>query len=320
MHTSDVPWVGIDISKSTLDVAIGSRGTIHQFPNNQAGFHGLHRLVLETDHGGIVCESTGIYHRGLVEFLGERDCPLSLVQPLFVHRFRQSGLALAKTDPLDARLLARFGEDRHPRITTPKSASLRLLTDLLAAHRDHVLIIGQTRNRLRDPYQSAPVREDREQIIAFHRQRNAAIDAEIAQVIARDPVLRERAARLQSVPAIGLLTSATLLADIPELGTLNRKEVAALAGLAPYNRESGQSRGRSYIRGGRAETRSCLVFTVWSNRAASVVKAHRQQMKTAGKHTSVANVATARWFVVVFNAMMRDELTWEEMDIVKAVI
>lgn len=316
MHMSRRSWIGIDVSKATLDVAVGSQGPLHRFPNTRQGFRSFYRLVQQTEHDGIVCESTGIYHRGLVEFLGEHGCPLSLVQPLFVHRFRQSGLALAKTDPLDARLLARFGEERHPRVTTPKSASIRLLGDLLAAHRNHVAIIGQTTNRLRDACQPALVRQDRLAMCAFHRERKVAIDAEIARVIASDPVLAGRDARLQSVPGIGLITSATLLADLAELGTLDRKEIGALAGLAPYNRESGQSRGRSFIRGGRAHVRAALVFAVRSNRAAPVVKRHRQRMKDACTHTSVADVATARWFVVVLNAMMRDELTWEEMDIV----
>ena len=320
MHTTRRSWIGIDISKATLDVAVGSHGAIIQFANDRRGFRSLFRLIQKTDHGGIICESTGLYHRGLVEFLGERDCPLSLVQPFFVHRFRQSGLALAKTDPLDARLLARFGEERNPRITAPKSASLRRLADLLAAHRDHTSIIGQTRNRLRDQHQAASVRKDREHIVAFHLAQREAIDHEMIQVIARDPILQERNARLQTVPGIGLITSATLLAELPELGTMNRKAIGALAGLAPYTHESGQSRGKSFIRGGRGHVRAVLVFAARSNRAPIPVKCHRQRMKVARQHTSVADVATARWFVVVLNAMMRDELVWEEMDIARSVI
>lgn len=320
MHTQHQSWIGIDVSKATLDVAIGSQGAVVQFTNDRRGFRALFRTIQKTRFDGIVCESTGVYHRGLMEFLGDRDCPFSLVQPLFVHRYRQSGLALAKTDPLDARLLARYGEERHPRVTTPKAVSVRRLTDLLAAHRDHTTIITQTRNRLRDSHQAGSVRKDREAVVVFHQQRRDAIDREISQVIARDPILHERDVRLRSVPGIGLITSATLLAEFPELGTMNRKEIGALAGLAPYNHESGQSRGKSFIRGGRGHVRAVLVFAARSNRAPEPVKRHRQRMKDARQHTSIADVATARWFVVVLNAMMRDELTWEEMDIAKSVI
>lgn len=319
MHIpSSSPWIGIDVSKDALDVAFGSHGTVGRVPNTPTGFRAILEAAQSADFHGIVCESTGIYHRGLTEFLTDHNCPISVVQPVFIKWFRTSGFNLAKTDPLDARLLARFGEERQPHPTFPKSQSLRALGDLLAAHRDLVTTIGQLKNRLRDQYQAPLVRNQRTEAVAFHEAQKAEIHREMMHIIASDPTLAERDARLQSVPGIGLITSATLLVGLPELGTVNRKKIAAMAGLAPYVRQSGTTVRKAYIRGGRAVVRSILTFAARSNRADPLVKAHRQQKKIACQHTSVADVATARWFLVILNAMMRDNLMWREMTVVKA--
>lgn len=318
MFSSSSQWFGIDVSKDTLDVATGSSGSTFQVPNTPKGFRQILRQLQGTPVAGIVAEATGFYHRGMTEYLGKKGFPPSIVNPKFIKRYRQSGLQLAKTDRLDALLLARYGEERTPQPQMPKTDALQQLADLLSMRTDHVVSKGQWQNRLRNPHLPAVVRQDALAVIAMHKDAIKRLEAEIAQVIANDPVLRERDGILQSVPGIALIRSATLLADLPELGILNRKQIAALAGLAPFSRDSGKSSGPRFIQGGRASVRSHLVLFARSRCVPEAVRAHRQRLVDRGKRKCVADVATARWFLCILNTMITQNLRWEEMDIAKA--
>lgn len=312
------PWIGIDVCRDFLDVAFGSQGAYERLPNSRQGFLTIMQASQSGMFGGVACESTGIYHRGVLEFMHDHDCAISIIQPLFSKRYRESGFNLAKTDKLDARLLARYGEERRPKPAFAKSCSQRELTDILASHREHVAAKVQAQNRLRDAYATPFAQEMRRVSQLFHAAQIPIVDAEIARVIASDPVLAARDAQLQSVPAIALITSATILVGLPELGLVNRKKIGAIVGVVPYPIESGTRKRHGFVRGGRMDVRSSLVFAARSNRADPIVKARRQQFLETCDSTPEADIATAHWLLTTLNAMMRENLTWEELNVVKA--
>lgn len=311
-------WVGIDVSKAYLDVVLGSSGTPFRVPNTPAGFPLFLRHLVGTDVAGIVAESTGFYHRGVATYLWEHGYPPSIVNPMFVKNFRKSGLKLAKTDQLDARLLARFGEERTPAVMFPKHGALQVLTDLVSARHDHVQDKTAWRNRRHNPHLPVIIHQEIDDCIQLQIECIARLDRAIAQVIASDPVLAARDALLQSVPGIALVRSATLLAFLPELGMLGNSVIASLVGLAPHAQDSGEKSGRRYVHGGRAAVKDALVFMARSpNILHPVVRARRQRFLDAGKMHVEAAVSVARWLVTILNTMVTNNLMWEELDIVR---
>lgn len=295
MFISSGCWVGIDVSKASLDVVFGSSGSPFRVPNTPAGFARLLQHLLGTDVAGIVAESTGFYHRGVATYLWEYGYPLSIVNPKFVKNFRKSGLKLAKTDAQDARLLARFGEDRTPAVMFPKHGTVQVLSDLVSARQDHVQDKTAWQNRRHNPHLSAIIHQEIDACIQLQIACIARLEQVIAEVIARDPVLAARDALLQSVPGIALVRSATLLAFLPELGTVGNTTIASLVGLAPHAQDSGQKSGHRYVHGGRATVKGSLVFMAQSPQILHpIVRARRQRLLDAGKVSWEVAVSVAR--------------------------
>lgn len=311
-------WVGIDVSSDWLDVAIGADGSVLRVSNDAAGYQEIVEHVGTTPISGFIFESTGIYHRGLMQFLSDKGLRATLLQPKFLKNFRLAGNKLAKTDVLDAQLLARYGETFRPRSTVVKSASLQELTDLVAYHRQLTNMAVRVRNHQRNLHEPPWIQDQRAGMLAFLDTRIADASVQIAHVIAGDPVLCHRDALLQSVPAIGPVISAALLAGMPELGSLTRKQVGALAGLAPMMNQSGKKAGLVTIKDGRKDIRTKMFLAARHPYAHAVVASHRKQMRENCASYREAITATARWFLCVINAMVRDNLTWKELDIVKA--
>jgi transposase len=236
-------WVGIDVAKATLDGAVGSDGPRFQVPNTAPGHRQLLRRLARVVVAGIVVESTGTYHLRLVRAVQAAGLPIAVVTPQLIVRFRQSYGHKAKNDPADAALLARFGELRQPapaRIATPIEDRLRALVGL----REDLVTTRSAYQVRAQMTQDAQTLAHLQQLVGLLAEQVAAVEADIEALFAATPALQARRRQLQSVPGIGPVTSMTLVAYLPELGELDRGQIAALAGLAPYDRDSGQQRPR----------------------------------------------------------------------------
>lgn len=311
-------WIGIDVSKLRLDYCRGAAGTPAQVPNTPAGHRRLLRVLRKHAFAGIVLESTGAYHLALVETLQDAGLPVSVVTPQLVKWYRASYGEKAKTDPADARLLAAFGEARCPRPARVPTANERVPRELVARRDDLVALIGAEKNR-RGVARDARVRRHIEAAITDATRQRTAIEQEIDALIASDPALTARRARLRTVPGVGWVTSVVLLAYLPELGELDRRQIAALAGLAPYADDSGARQGTRHCRGGRAPVRRAMylaALTCATNaRVPQTVYRDQYAALAPTKGAKRALVAIARRMLVLLNAMVRDGLTWEETEI-----
>ena len=309
-------WIGIDVSRDDLDYCCGSAGTPAGVPNTDRGHGRLLTVLRRQQVHGVILESTGAYHQGIVIRLQQAGVPVTVVTPQVITYFRQSFGRTAKTDALDARLLARYGEMHQPapsRTPTPNERDLRILM----SRRDDLvgqLVAEKTRRTQCDP--ASRLWPHLAVAIARIEQEVAALEAEIEDLVASDPQLAARRALLRSVPGIGRIISLVLLAYLPELGELDRRQIAALAGLAPVARDSGTVTGTRSCRGGRAPVRTAMYQAALTcvTHAQVVPTVYRDQYRemTGRKGAKRALVAIARRMLVLANAMLRDQLTWDQ--------
>jgi transposase len=311
-------WVGIDVAKATLDGAVGSDGPRFQVPNTAPGHRQLLRRLARVVVAGIVVESTGTYHLRLVRAVQAAGLPIAVVTPQLIVRFRQSYGHKAKNDPADAALLARFGELRQPapaRIATPIEDRLRALVGL----REDLVTTRSAYQVRAQMTQDAQTLAHLQQLVGLLAEQVAAVEADIEALFAATPALQARRRQLQSVPGIGPVTSMTLVAYLPELGELDRGQIAALAGLAPYDRDSGQQRPRRHCAGGRARVRRVLYLAALTcaTNARTQPTVYRDQYRTMApvKGAKATLTAIARRLVVLLNAMVRDGLTWDQTEV-----
>lgn len=311
-------WIGIDVSKATLEGAMGSDGRRFAVPNTATGHRQLLRRLATVSVAGIVVESTGTYHLAVVRAIQAAGFPIAVVTPQLIVRFRQSYGHKAKNDRADAVLLARFGELRQPapaRVATPLEDRLRALVGL---REDLVTTRGayQVRTQMtHDPLATAYL----QRLVGVLTEHITAVEAEIEALFAADPALQARRRQLQSVPGIGPVTSMTLVAYLPELGEVDRGQIAALAGLAPYDRDSGQHHQRRHCAGGRARVRRVLYLAALTcaTNARAQDTVYRDQYRTMApiKGAKATLTAIARRLVVLLNAMVRDGLTWSQTEV-----
>lgn len=311
-------WVGIDVSKQWLDVCLTSQGTPFRVTNDLAGFTCILQELQKQPVGGVVFEHTGQYSEPLWWALRDAHYHPSLVHPNHICNYRKSGFGRAKTDRSDARLLAVFGEQRRPQITLCRTVTEQALHDLLHARRGLVNARIAAKQRIRAHWAPELAQIQQEFIASVIRQIQH-LDREIHRTIASDPETQHRADLLQSVKGIGLIRSALLIADLPELGTTDRKKIAMLVGLAPIANDSGQSHKPRYTAGGRADIRSELVLLARTPRVEPAIRAHRASLLPRHEQKVKSDTATARWLLTVLNAMMRDGLRWDQMDCAKAM-
>jgi transposase len=254
----------------------------------------------------IVVEATGGYQRAVVEALFWAGLPVAVVNPARVRQFARACGLLAKTDKLDARVLAVFGQRVRPRLYTGKSEPEKQLSALLVRRKQVEEMLKAEQNRLRTIAPS--LRSSVERVIVILKEEKKHLDAQIQQFLHEQKAWQAQTEILTSAPGVGLVTTATLLADLPELGKMDRKKVAALVGVAPMNYDSGKKRGYRKTKGGRSEVRSVLYMsTLVATRYNPVIQKQYQHLLKRGKEKKVALTACMRKFLTILNAMMRDQ-------------
>lgn len=302
--------VGIDVGKDVLDICLLERGVSLQVANAEPQIAALVSRLARYRLARIVVEATGRFERGLVSALLERGLPIIVVQPLKVRRYAQAIGQLAKTDAIDAEVIARFAADLKPRATSAQNPQTLHIKDLLARRRQIVTMRTMEKNRR----QVMPeyVRESIDSIIEVLNQQLMLLDEQLDAAIQSNHQWREKRDCLMSMPGIGKQVANTLLGDLPELGTVNRKQIGALIGVAPFNRDSGRMRGRRSIRGGRKSVRTALYLGALSAvRFDPRMKRFYERLLANGKHKKVALTACVRKMITILNGMVRDGQHWQ---------
>jgi transposase len=304
--------IGIDVSKDRLDAGVEPGGEAWQATNDLPGISSLVERLLALQPTTVILEATGGYELPLVGALLAAGLPVSVVNPRQVRDFARATGQLAKTDAIDARVLARFGEAVRPELRVLPDTATQELAALVARRRQLIEMLTAEKNRLR--LAARAVHRDIQHHIRWLERRLSDLDGDLAEQVRSSPSWRERDDLLQSVPGIGPVSSVTLLAQLPELGRLNRKEIAALVGVAPLNRDSGSLRGRRTVWGGRAHVRAALYMaTLTATRHNPVIRSFYTRLLAAGKPKKVALVACMRRLLTVLNAISRDRATWQPL-------
>ena len=301
---NEVVYIGVDVAKAYLDVAWAERS--RRFANGKSGWSALIRWIKQSAlpvH--LICEASGGYEQGLLDAAQQNGIKISLVQANRVRQFARAAGILAKTDKVDARVLCAFGSTMQPEPRAPLSAQQKQLRELETQRRHLSRVLVAEQNRLAQLNDKELQRLTRSLLATLKRQM-AAIDARIAGLIAQDQSLKEKAQKLTAIAGVGPRTAVLLLAQIPELGTLNRAQAAALAGLAPFNRDSGTLRGKRTIFGGRRALRCGLYM------AALVAARHNliprnfyQRLRKNGKPHKVALTAVMRKLLLALNHTLK---------------
>ena len=310
MATRPDVYVGIDVARDHLDVAVHPTGTAWRIPNTPTGHAALRRRAPVPRCRRLVLEASGGYEQAVVDVLAAAGLPVVVVNPRQVRDFARARGILAKTDALDAQVLAHFAATVQPPVRPRPEAATRHLAALVTRRRQlrDMCVAEQQRRRQAHP----AVRADIDAHLAVLKRRLARLDTQIVRAVQATPTLRARAAWLRSIPGIGPVAAATLLAEVPELGTLNRKQVAALVGVAPFNRDSGAWRGRRAVWGGRAAVRAVLYMaTLTACRRHPGLRAFYHRLLAAGKPPKVALTACLRKLVVLCNALCKQQASWD---------
>lgn len=303
-------WVGIDVSKAYWDVAVSGQKAVHRLTTDAEGYQQLLTLLSGLTVDCVCLEATGGWERKLVAGLHEHGFSVSVVNPRQVRDFARAQGQLAKTDRIDARVIAQYAALMQPTPHEQPSENQEKLRSLRARRQQVVDTLIQEKNRLA----TQPARDARRSIqeaIDFYQQQLKTLDEQIRQVIQLDSSFRERLSLLVSVPGVGPTTAAALMADLPELGQLNRRQAARLAGLAPLNRDSGTLRGKRMIGGGRAMVRKGLYMaTLVATKHNPVIRDFYQQLINRGKAKMAALTACMRKLLLILNAILKQNKPW----------
>jgi transposase len=309
MDTPSAGWVGIDVAKGHLDWALRPGGDHGQVPNDAAGWHTLVQHLPPLQPALVVLEATGGLEVPVVAAQATAGLPVAVVNPRQVRDFAKATGQLAKTDALDAALLARFAEAVRPEPRPLPDAATQVLDALLGRRRQLVEML--TAERTRQLGALPAVQADLAAHIRWLEQRLRDLDRDLQDQVRQSPVWRERDQLLRSVPGVGPVLALTLLAELPELGQLDRKRIAALVGVAPLNRDSGTLRGRRTTWGGRRVVRAVLYMaTLVATRHNAVIRARYQRLVAAGKPKKVALVACMHQLVLILNAILAHHTPW----------
>jgi transposase len=304
-------FIGIDVSKATLDVAAHASGARLQAENSEQGLKRLSEQLLELVPELVVMEASGGYERLCAATLAQAGLPVAVVNARQVRAFAVATGVLAKTDAVDARVLAHFAAAVRPAVRPLPDEQRAALDEIMGRRRQLVGMLVMEKNRLAQA-RNPGVRRDIKSLIAVLEKRIGGCDGELQRQIQASPVWRAQEDLLRSFNGIGPVNARVLLIELPELGTLDRKKIAALVGLAPIARDSGQHRGRRSIAGGRGQVRSTLYMaTVSAIRANAVIRVFYQRLREAGKPAKVAIVACMRKILTILNAMVRTQTRWQ---------
>jgi transposase len=315
MTITSQDYVGIDVAKDRLDVAVLGEESISQAANTKRGLTKFTKQMRQLNPKLIVVEATGGYEEMLVLGLYEAGLPVALVSPQRVRQYAKARGLLAKTDRLDAQNLAEYGKNIQPRLFVAKSEEGRRLSAMVGRRRQLGDLHKAEKNRLRTAY--AEMKSSIQTVIACLEGEITRLDEEIRKFMKEHADFREQEKLLRSAKSIGPVTAATLLADLPELGQLDRKQIAALVGVAPMNQDSGKKRGYRKTKGGRPEVRSVLYMSALSAiRYNPMIKAQYEQLVKRGKEKKVAITACMRKMLTILNAMMRDQQPFREASMI----
>ena len=309
-QTEGIFW-GIDVSKTALDLARWGKKEVIRYENDAAGIAAMVAVLSsETAVTLIVVEASGGFEQTMVTELAAVSLPIVVVNPTRVRNFARAKGQLAKTDPIDARMIADFAQAIRPEVRPLGTEEQQLIKALVTRRRQ--LIDMQTAEKNRRTSINPELLPRLEKHLDWLETELAEIEADLNEWIDQNAQWREKRVSLESVPSVGKVTSFTLLAELPELGTLSRQKIAALVGLAPFNRDSGRFRGRRHIFGGRSDVRSVLYMATLSGiRYNPVLKAFYDRLMAKGKLPKVAITACMRKLLTILNAIVRDGSAWQ---------
>lgn len=302
--------VGIDVSKRNLDIHVHEENKSWRVNNDPDGHARLIKQMQAIQADMIVFEATGGYESRAVKALGEAGLAVAVVNPTRVRRFAEAVGILAKTDKIDAKVIAHFGQVVCPPINGRQTALEEQLAACVERRRQLLVELKAEKNRLSTC--PACVKAGIEEHIAWIEQHIEILEGDIRTFIAEKPELQERAKIIDSVPGVGEVTASTMVAELPELGTINRQKIAALVGVAPFNKDSGPKKGKRKIFGGRDGIRSTLFMAALSAiKYNPIIKPFYERMISKGKVKMVAIVACMRKLLVIINAMVRKSEVWK---------
>jgi len=301
--------IGIDVGKANLDVAIHPSGQSHSFPNSDAHIRHLVRILKKYDIERIVVEATGRYEHALVSACRQAGLPIIVVNPISVRRYAQVIGVLAKTDRIDAQVIARYAATIKPDFRPAPDKTSQKIKDLLIRRSQLLEMSTMEKNRLQILPKS--LHRSIKSLLRMLQSQIETITRQIDQEVAKVDHWRTKAEILTSVPGVGKVLAYTLLSELPELGSLNRKEIAALVGVAPINRDSGKLNGKRRIRGGRHRVRTVMFMAMLSSiQCNPVFKRFYERLKAQGKIPKVALIACMRKMIVVLNTMIKNQESW----------
>lgn len=303
-------YIGIDVSKATLDIAALPDGETWTVPNTDHGLGQLVPRLLRLTPTLVVLEATGGFETPAVSALAKAGLPVVVVNPRQVRDFAKAMGRLAKTDALDAAMLAEFAQRIRPVPRPLPDEAAQLLESLLTRRRQLVDMLTAEKNRL--GFARGPVQRDIRQHIRWLEKRLADVDGDLQDAVTASPLYLAKADLLRTVPGVGQVTTLTLLATLPELGQLSRHQIAALVGVAPMNRDSGTMRGKRMVWGGRAPVRAVLYMAALVGlKHNPVLRRFYERLRAAGKPFKVAATACMRKLLTILNAMVHHNRRWE---------
>ena len=302
--------VGIDVAKDRLDVALRPSGEVFVVERNAGGLELLVQRLKPLAPSLVVLEATGGFETVAAAALAAAGLPVVVVNPAQVRAFAKAIGQRAKTDAIDAAVIAHFAEATKPEPRPLADEATRLFADLVARRRQIVEMIGAERQR--EKRATTRIKKSIARLIKALEKELASVNSDIDDAVRGSPAWSDKEDLLASVPGIGPIIARTLIADLPELGSLDRKKIAALAGLAPFTRQSGQWQGRSFIGGGRGSVRTALFMGAMAARRHNpILKAFFGRLVAAGKPKMVALIAVARKLLTILNAVLRDQKPWQ---------
>jgi transposase len=303
-------FVGVDVSKAHLDVGVRGSDDVSTFPNSEHGVSELVQRLAELSPALVVMEATGGFEVPAAASLAASGIAVVIANPRQVRDFAKATGQLAKTDQIDAHILALFAERVRPPVRPLPDEAARELDAIIGRRRQIIDMITAEKNRL--GFALAPVQKGIQKHIRWLERQLSDVDSDLDNLIRKSPVWKAKSDLLREVPGVGPNLARTLIAELPELGQLTHKEIAALVGVAPFPRDSGLIRGKRMVWGGRASVRTALFMSTWSaSRWNPVIRVFYQRLRANGKPPKVALVACMRKLLTILNAMLRDGREWD---------
>jgi len=306
---SDKHYVGIDVSMKHLDVCVKSTGEYFRVENNAGGYREIKKRLSAYPPCLLIAEASGGYERGLVQGMQNLGFDIAVVNPRQVRDFAKALGRLAKTDKIDACVIAHFGEVIQPKATVRVDKASQALSDYQERRRQLVDMLTMEKNRYAKSGES--VHKQIKKTLDFLEKQLKEVEKNLKDRIDENEALRKQVEQLKSVDGVGDVTAFSLVIDLPELGKVTRKEIAALVGVAPFSKDSGKMKGVREIGGGRANVRTALYMaTLVATKHNSIIKAYYEKLCSMGKKKKVAIIACARKLLVMMNAMVKNNTTW----------